>query len=106
MAEEKRTRRTREEMAQARQEKIVQLEASITAFEEKKSAAIAAYDAKIAAARKKIADLVEANEPKKPGPKPTKKRRTKAEMVQELIKQTSKSGMSMEEIASKLGIEL
>ena len=106
MAEEKRTRRTREEMAQVRQEKIAQLEASITELEEKKAAAIAAYDAKIAAARKKVADLVEANEPKKPGRKPAQKRRTKAEKIQDLIKQTSKSGMSMEEIASKLGIEL
>lgn len=105
MAEEKRTRRSREQMAQVRADKIAQLEASIIDLEEKKATTIAAFDEKIEKTRKKISVLKEKNEPKKLGPKPTKKRRTKAEMVQELVKQARKSGMSLDEIALKLGIE-
>lgn len=105
MTEEKHTRRTHEQMEQFRKEKITQLEASIIELEEKKAAIIAAFDGKIEKARKKITVLKETNGPKKPGPKPIKRRRTKAEMVQELVKQARKSGMSLDEIALKLGIE-
>ncbi len=105
MAEEKRTRRTPEEMAAARDEKIAELEESIRAIEEKRAAAVAAYDEKIAAVNAKIEKI---KEQKKAAlaPKKRKPRRSKSAQLQQLIKQARKSGMKLDEIAEKLGIEL
>ncbi len=105
MAEEKRTRRTPEEMAAARDQKIAELEESIRAIEEKKAEAVAAFDEKIAAVNAKIEKI---KEQKKAAlaPKKRKPRRTKTEKIQQLIKQARKSGMKPEEIAEKLGIEI
>lgn len=105
MAEEKRTRRTAEEMAAARDEKIAELEASIRAIEEKKEAATRAYDEKIAAVNARIEKI---KEQKKAAltPKKRKPRRSKNAQIQQLIKQARKSGMKLDEIAEKLGVEL
>lgn len=105
MAEEKRTRRTAEQMAAARDEKIAGLEESIRALEEKKAAAVCAYDEKIAAVNAKIEKI---KEQKKAAltPKKRKPRRSKNAQIQQLIKQARKSGLKLDEIAQKLGIEL
>lgn len=105
MSEGKRIRRTPEQMAQAREEKIAQLEASIIEMENKRAAAIAAYDERIAAAHKKIAAIRAPKEVKKPGRKPAKKRRTQAKKVQELVKAARKAGLTSDEIAQRLGIQ-
>ena len=105
MAEEKRTRRTAEEMAAARDEKIAELEASIQALEEKKAAAVAAIDEKIAAVNAKI-DKIKEQKKAAMSPKKRKPRRSKNAQIQQLVKQARKSGMKLEEIAEKLGIEI
>lgn len=105
MSEEKRTRRTPEQMAQARDEKIAQLEATITEIEKKKLAAISAYDEKIAAVQIKIETLKAHKEKKKPGRKPAKKRRSQAERIKEIVRLASKAGLSPDEIAHKLGVQ-
>lgn len=105
MPEERRARRTAEQMAQARKEKIMKLEESILDIEKKKAEAIAAYDERIAAAQSKIETLKAANEQKKAKRKPAKKRRSQAEKVQEIVKMARKSGLSLDEIAQKLGVE-
>ena len=105
MAEEKRTRRTAEEMAAARDAKIAELEASIQALEEKKAAAVAAIDEKIAAVNAKI-DKIKEQKKAAMSPKKRKPRRSKNAQIQQLVKQARKSGMKLEEIAEKLGIEI
>lgn len=105
MSEEKRTRRTPEQMAQARDEKIAQLEATITEIEKKKLAAISVYDEKIAAVQNKIETLKSQKEKRKPGRKPAKKRRSQTEKIQEIVKAARKTGLTLDEIAQKLGIE-
>lgn len=125
MAETKRTRRSPEEMAAARAEKeaalnqkIEQFETAIRELEEKKEASAAGFDAKIAAIHAKIEKVQKqkealltpkkpaAKKAKKPGRKPAKKRRTQTVKIQEMVKQARKSGMKLEEIAEKLGIEI
>ena len=38
------------------------------------------------------------------GPKQRKKRKTKAEKIQELVRQAQNSGLKLDEIAEKLGV--
>ena len=38
------------------------------------------------------------------GPKQRKKRKTKAEKIQELVRQAQKSGLKLDEIAEQLGV--
>lgn len=103
MPEQKRVRRTPEQIAAAIDAQIEALEGSIQETEHKKAAAIAEFDHKAAALRGRIAAL---EEKKKAvlGPKQRKKRKTKAEKIQELVKQAQKSGLKLDEIAEKLGV--
>lgn len=86
MAEQKRVRRTPEQIAADIDGQISKLEENIRGLEEKKIAACAEFDAKIAAVQEKAAKL--------------------AERIRELVKQAQKSGMKLDEIAEKLGMPL
>ena len=97
MAEQKRVRRTPEQIAADIDGQISKLEENIRGLEEKKIAACAEFDAKIAAVQEKAAKLAER---KKEVLSPKKRK------LRELVKQAQKSGMKLDEIAEKLGMPL
>ena len=80
MAEQKRVRRTPEQIA-------------------------ADIDGQIAAVQEKAAKLAERKK-EVLSPKKRKPRKSKAERIRELVKQAQKSGMKLDEIAEKLGMPL
>ena len=105
MPEQKRVRRTREQIAADIDGQISKLEENIRGLEEKKIAACAEFDAKIAAVQEKAAKLAERKK-EVLSPKKRKPRKSKAERIRELVKQAQKSGMKLDEIAEKLGMPL
>lgn len=102
-SETKRPRRTQQERIAAVDEKIAKFNQSIAELEEKKQAALAEYDAKITAIQDRIKSL-EAKKQEILAPKPPRK--TKKQKIQEIIQQAVKSGMSVEDVASKLQVEI
>jgi len=102
-SENKRPRRTPQERAAEMDSKIEKVNEFITELEGKKQAAIADYDAKITAAHERIKTL-EAKKQEILSPKPPRK--TKKQKIQEIIKLAMKSGMSVEEIAGQLNVEI
>ena len=104
--ETKRPRRTPQERAAAVDEKIAKFNRSIAELEEKKAAVLAEHDAKITA----LQDRVKALETKKQeilAPKPPRKpRKTKKQKIQDIVQQAVKSGMSVEDVASKLQVQI
>ena len=105
MAEQKRVRRTPEQIAADIDGQISKLEENIRGLEEKKIAACAECDAKSAAEQEKAAKLAERKK-EVLSPKKRKPRKSKAERIRELVKQAQKSGMKLDEIAEKLGMPL
>lgn len=105
MAEQKRVRRTPEQIAADIDGQISKLEENIRGLEEKKIAACSEFDAKIAAVQEKAAKLAERKK-EVLSPKKRKPRKSKAERIRELVKQAQKSGMKLDEIAEKLGMPL
>ena len=105
MAEQKRVRRTPEQIAADIDGQISKLEENIRGLEEKNIAACAEFDAKIAAVQEKAAKLAERKK-EVLSPKKRKPRKSKAERIRELVKQAQKSGMKLDEIAEKLGMPL
>ena len=105
MAEQKRVRRTPEQIAADIDGQISKLEENIRVLEEKKIAACAEFDAKSAAVQEKAAKLAERKK-EVLSPKKRKPRKSKAERIWELVKQAQKSGMKLDEIAEKLGMPL
>ena len=105
MAEQKRVRRTPEQIAADIDGQISKLEENIRGLEEKKIAACAEFDAKIAAVQEQAAKLAERKK-ELLSPKQRKPRKSKAERIRELVKQAQKSGMKLDEIAEKLGMPL
>ncbi len=105
MAEEKRIRRTAEQIAADIDVQKEKLAESISEIEEKKAAACAEYDRKIESVNEKIAKL-EARRKALFAPKKRKPRKKKADQIKELIRQAQKSGMKLDEIADKLGVEI
>ena len=105
MAEQKRVRRTPEQIAADIDGQISKLEENIRGLEEKKIAACAEFDAKIAAVQEKTAKLAERKK-EVLSPKKRKPRKSKAERTRELVKKAQKSGMKLDEIAEKLGMPL
>ncbi len=105
MNDQKRVRRTSQQIAADLDTEIKELNESIRKIEEKKAASVAEFDKKIAAVHAKINKLEERKKnlltPKKRTP-----RRSKADQIKGLVKQAQKSGMKLEEIANKLGVEL
>ena len=77
-------------------------------LEAKKQAAIASYDEKIAAAQERIQSL-ESKKAAILAPKPKTKRKprkTKKQMIQDIMKQAQKAGLKPQEIAERLGLSL
>lgn len=105
MSEQKRIRRTSEQIIADLDHTIAGLQDSITEIEEKKAASAVAFDAKIEAVKTKIAKL---EEKKKSilSPKKRKPRKSKTAQIKELVKRANKSGLKLEEIAEKLGVSL
>ena len=81
-AESKRQRRTPQERANELDEKITKINQSINELEEKKKTVVEEYDAKITAAKERIKSL------------------------EEIVKLAMKNGMSVEEVASQLHVEV
>ena len=105
-SETKRPRRTPQERAAAVDEKIAKFNQSIAELEEKKTAALAEYDAKITALQERVKAL-EAKKQEILAPKPPRKpRKTKKQKIQEIIKLALKNGMTVEEIAGQLHVEV
>lgn len=79
---------------------------SINELEEKKKTVVEEYDAKITAAKERIKSL-EAKKQEILAPKaPRKPRKTKKQKIQEIVKLAMKNGMSVEEVASQLHVEV
>ena len=73
---------------------------------EKKKTVVEEYDAKITAAKERIKSL-EAKKQEILAPKaPRKPRKTKKQKIQEIVKLAMKNGMSVEEVASQLHVEV
>ena len=105
-AENKRQRRTPQERVNELDEKITKINQSINELEEKKKTVVEEYDAKITAAKERIKSL-EAKKQEILAPKaPRKPRKTKKQKIQEIVKLAMKNGMSVEEIAGQLHVEV
>lgn len=103
--ENRRKRRSPEEMAAALDEQIKKLEQSVSELEAKKQASADEFDKKIDAVRTRITAL---QEKKKEilTPKHRKPRITKKQKLAAILKQAQKNGMKPEEIAAALGVNI
>ena len=105
MAEQKRIRRTPEQIAADIDVQIADQEEHIRALSAKKAAACQEFDAKIAAVQKRITGL-RGKKKSVLAPKKKKAHKSRAEQIKELVKCAQRSGMKLEEIADKLGMDL
>lgn len=105
MAEEKRVRRTSEQISAAIGEQIEELQVKIELIEEQKQESAAKFDERIRAINQKIATLRKKQE-NLLSPKPRKKRVTKTQKIKNLVTAAQKSGKSLEEIADALGVDM
>lgn len=107
MSENKRIRRTPQQIAEDFEDQIKKLEQSISGIENKKRAIVADCDRKIEAVHGRIKVLEEKKAailaPRKTTRKPRKSKKQKLEAI---LKQASKSGLKPEEIAMKLGLDV
>ena len=93
-----------EEVENKRQRRTPQERAN--ELEEKKKTVVEEYDAKITAAKERIKSL-ETKKQEILAPKPPRKpRKTKKQKIQEIVKLAMKNGMSVEEIAGQLHVEV
>ena len=102
-SENKRMRRTPQERAAGVDERIAKLNQAIKELVSKKESVVAEYDAKITA----IQDRIKSLEEKKAeilAPKPPRK--TKKQKIQQIVNLAMKNGMSVEEIAGQLHVEV
>ena len=74
----------------------------------KKKTVVEEYDAKITAAKERIKSLEakKQEDPSAPQRLPRKPRKTKKQKIQEIVKLAMKNGMSVEEIAGQLHVEV
>lgn len=105
MAEQKRVRRTSEQIAADLDVEIAELHDSIQEIEEKKAESAAKYDAKIEAVNAKIRKL-QARKHDLLTPKKRAPRKSKAQQIKKLVSKAQKSGMKLDEIAEKLGVSI
>ena len=105
MPEEKRVRRTPQQIAQDLDEQMEKLNASIAELEEKKAASAAVFDGKIAAVKEKIKKL-EARKKDLIYPKKLILLKTKAQKIKDLVRKAQKACLKPDEIASRLGISM
>ena len=107
MSDNKRIRRTPQQIADDIDEQIEKLGQSVLNIENRKKLMMAEYDHKIESVRNRIKSLEEKKTvilaPKKTTRKPRKSKKQKLEAI---LKQASRSGLRPEEIALKLGIEV
>lgn len=104
--ENKRPRRTPEERVSEMNCKIDKLNESILQLEIKKQAAISEYDAKIAAVQERI-KVLETKKKDILAPKSKRKpRKTKKQKIQEIVRLAIKNGMSVEQVANQLSVEV
>lgn len=107
MPENKRIRRTPQQIADDMDEQIEKLEQSLLNIENKKKLIMAEYDHKAETVRHRIKAMQEKKaailSPKKTARKPRKSKKQKLEAI---LKQASKAGLKPEEIAIKLGIDV
>lgn len=107
MSENKRIRRTPQQIAEDFTDQITKLEQSISGIENKKRAMMAECDRKIETVRGRIKVLEEKKEAILAPRKTTRKtRKSKKQKLEAILKQASKSGLKPEEIAQKLGIDV
>ena len=100
-----RKRRTREELIAALDEKIEAQNQTIKKCEEQKVIAAQELDAKIAAAKARIKAMEQRKKDIIP-PKQPKPRTSKKQKIQDILKRASKSGLSLDEIAERLGMNM
>ena len=98
--QEKRTRRTPQQIADSIDSKIQELQETINGIEEKKKNAVAEFDAKIETIKQKITGLEE----KKKNTLSPRRRVTKKQKMAALLKKAEEAGMKPEDIAEKLGL--
>lgn len=98
-----RKRRTKEELVTALDEKIEAQNQTIKKCEEQKTIAVQELDAKIAAAKARI-KAMEQRKKDIMTPKQPKPRKSKKQKIEDILKQASKSGLSVDEIAERLGM--
>jgi len=103
--ETKRTRRTPEERAAELDAKVETLRQTIAKYEAQKDSAMREYDNKIAAVTAKI-ETLEQQKADLLTPKPRKRRVTKKQKTEAVIRQAIKSGLSPNEVAERLGVDL
>ena len=105
MSEQKRVRRTSEQIAADLDKQIAELNESIQEVEAKKAEAAEKFDAKIASINEKIRKLQSRKQelltPKKRAP-----RKTKAQQIKTLVTKAQKSGLKLNETAEKLGVSI
>lgn len=102
-SENKRTRRTPQERAAGVDERIAKLNQAIKELVSKKESVVAEYDAKITATQDRIKSLEE-KKAEILAPKPPRK--TKKQKIQQIVNLAMKNGMSVEEIAGQLHVEV
>ena len=105
MSEEKRVRRTPEQIAADLDVQIEKLKDSILELENKKAAILlsnSVADAAFLFSNSKM----EAKKKDVLTPKKRKPRKSKADQIKLLVRQAQKSGMKLDEIADKLGMAL
>ena len=84
-------------------ERIAKLNQAIKELESKKASVVAEYDAKITATQDRIKSLEE-KKAEILAPKPPRK--TKKQKIQQIVNLAMKNGMSVEEIAGQLHVEV
>ena len=104
MEEQKRIRRTSEQIAADLDGEVKTLKQSIAEIEKKKAASAASFDEKIAAVNGKIEKLLAKKKAVLAPAKKRRPRRSKTTQLKEIIKHAQKSGLKLNEIAEKLGV--
>lgn len=105
MAAEKRVRRTPQQIASDVDCEIDRLRENIRSLEAKRTADEAEFDRRITSIKQRIQRLEE-HKQSVLSPKPRRQRRTKAQLITELVGKAQKSGLKISEIADKLGVDL
>ena len=105
MSEQKRVRRTSQQIAADLDQQIAELNESIQEVEARKAEAAAKFDAKIDSINEKIRKL-QARKHDLLTPKKRAPRKTKVQQIKSLVTKAQKSGMKLNEIAEKLGVSI
>ncbi len=105
MSEQKRVRRTPQQIVEDLNVEIEALRESIQEIEEKKAAAVAKYDEKIEGVNQKIKRLEERQKAVLT-PKKRKPRKTKTQQIRAIVAKANKKGMKLDEIAEILGVTI